>query len=294
MNQTQYLGTAPTVHRVGWRRLRATGRVASYVLLIIMTVIFLAPLLYLLGSSLKAEGDLNEYPIRLVPRNPQWSNYQEAVLRFDFLKYTRISLLLALTSTILTVTSSAMSGFGFARHYAPLRDIFFMLVLAMLMVPGVVTMIPTFVVFARLRLTNTYWPWVLWGLAGNSFFIFLFRQFFMSIPKELEDAAEVDGCGHFRIFWQIFLPNSGPVIATAAIFNFQGVWSDWFTPKIFLSNAKTTLSVKLETAYLNQKGFAIYSLTFAAVFVFILPMIVVFFLAQRYIIQGIVTTGLKG
>jgi ABC-type glycerol-3-phosphate transport system permease component len=187
-----------------------------------------------------------------------------------------------------------MGGFGFARHYAPLRDTLFILVLGMLMIPGVVTLIPTFVVFSRLHLTNTYWPWVLWGLSGNSFFIFLFRQFFMSIPRELEDAAEVDGCGRFRIFWQIFLPNSGPVIATAAIFNFQGVWSDWFIPKVFLSDSKTTLSVKLQTAYVNQKGWPAYNLTFAAIFVFILPMIIVFFLAQKYIIQGIVTTGIKG
>jgi len=276
------------------RQTKAITTTVAYVAFGIITLIFLAPILYLISSSLKTETQYNAYPIVLFPAQPRWSNYYEAIFQFPFLKYAKNSLFLAVSSTILTVISSAMGGFGFARHQAKFSNPLFVLVLAMLMVPRVVTTIPTFIVFSRLRLTNTYWPWILWGMAGSSYHIFLFRQFFSAIPQDLEDAAEVDGCSRFRIFWQIFLPVSGPVIATASIFHFQWVWGDWFTPNIFLSDNNTTLGVKLATAYRDPQGNAITTLTLAAIFIYILPMIIVFFFMQKYIIQGVVTSGIKG
>jgi ABC-type glycerol-3-phosphate transport system permease component len=154
---------------------------------------------------------------------------------------------------------------------------------------------PITVLFAELGLLNSYWPWVLWGAHGSAFHIFLFRQFFAAIPRDLEDAAEVDGCGKFRIFWQIFLPNSLPAVCASAIFAFTWVWGDWLLPKLFLTDQITTLAVKLATAYVDPvQGMAIVTVTVAGVALYVLPMIVVFFLAQRYIIQGVVTSGLKG
>ena len=294
MSQAQLSGPMQMKDSVRARDMRNIERVLAYTAFIVITLIFLIPILYLISSSLKVETDYSVYPIVLFPPHPRWHNYYEAVFVFPFLKYARNSMYLAVSSTILTVISSAMGGFGFARHQARLRNPLFVLVLSMLMVPRVVTTIPQFIVFSRLRLTNTYWPWILWGLSGSSFHIFLFRQFFATIPRDLEDAAEVDGCGRFRIFWQIFLPNSGPVIATASIFHFQWVWGDWFTPNIFLSDDRTTLGVKLATSYVDPQGQSIVTLTLAAIFIYILPMILVFFLAQKYIIQGVVTSGLKG
>lgn len=276
------------------RRLRALNKGLAYTALITVTFLFMVPLLWLFSSSLKTEGQYRAYPIVIFPHPLEWRNYVDAVVRYPFLKHARNSLYLSGTSMVLTVLSSALGGFGFARRQARLRNAFFILVLSMLMVPQVVTIIPTFVLFARLRLTNTYWPWILWGLGGSPYHIFLFRQFFAAIPRELEDAAEVDGCGHFRVFWQIFLPNSGPVLATVSVFQFQWVWGDWFTPQILLSDDLTTLSVKLATAYVTPKGFPIVTDTLAAIFIFMLPIVVLFFVAQKHIIRGVITSGLKG
>lgn len=273
---------------------KAVQRALSYLLLILVTVIVVIPLAWILLVSLRTQSEYTTYPITFLPSSAHWDNYYRAVFEYDFLPHAWNTLQIAVPSTILTVLSSALAGFGFARHRAPLKNVMFVLVLSMLMVPRMVTIIPNFMLFAKLHLTNTYWPWILWGLSGSSYHIFLFRQFFAAIPKDLEDAAEVDGCSRFRIFWQIFMPNSMPVIATAAIFHFQWVWGDWVTPRIFLTAASTTLGVYLSEAYQDPKGFPLDTLQLAAVAVYITPMLIVFFLAQRYIIQGIVTTGLKG
>jgi len=270
------------------------GQALTYLLLLLVTLVVVMPVAWTFLVSLRLQSEYTSYPITFLPSSAHWENYYRAVLEYAFLPKAWNTLQVAVPSTILTVLSSALAGFGFARHRAPLKNGMFILVLSMLMVPRMVTIIPNFMLFSKLHLTNTYWPWVLWGLGGSSYHIFLFRQFFAAIPKDLEDAAEVDGCGRFRIFWQIFMPISGPVIATASIFHFQWVWGDWFTPRIFLSAAKTSLGVYLSSAYSDPKGLPLDTLTLAAIMVYILPMLIVFFVAQKYIIQGIVTTGLKG
>ena len=283
------LAAARTSHRSRW-----LSRSLLYVAFLLITFIFISPILWLLLTSLKTMGEYARYPITLLPSEPQWSNYYTAVVEYPFLKHTLNTLIIAVPSTLLTVLSSALAGFGFVRHQARGKAALFVLVLSMMMVPRMVTVIPTFVFFSKLGLTNTYWPWILWGVAGSPFHIFLFRQFFSAIPKDLEDAAEVDGCSRFRIFWQIFLPLSGPVLATSAIFHFQWVWGDWFTPNIFLTNDRTTLSVLLSTAYRDPQGNALETVTMAAIAVYLLPMLLIFLFAQKYLVQGIVTSGLKG
>jgi len=272
------------------RRLRQS---TVYFFLLVAAVAFLTPVAWLLVTSLKKEVEYISWPVRFLPAVPQWANYRLAVTMGNFARYATNSAILSTAYTSLVVISSALAGFGFARHHAPGRDALFMMVLAMLMVPGMVTVIPQFMLFAQLHLTNTYWPWVLWGLSGSPFHIFLFRQFFSAIPKELEDAAEVDGCGRFRIFWQIFLPNSGPALAASAILAFNWVWGDYIYPKMFLTGANTTLAVQLVSAYADPKGNPLVTVTMAAVVLYTLPLVVLFFVAQKHIIQGIVTTGLK-
>lgn len=273
---------------------RWLGKVLLYAGFILLTLIFITPIIWLLLTSLKTMSEYARYPISMLPEVAQWGNYYTAIIEYPFMRYALNSLVIAIPSTLLTVFSSALAGFGFARHNAPLKNVLFVLVLSMMMVPRMVTVIPTFVFFSKLGLTNTYWPWFLWGIAGSSFHIFLFRQFFAAIPKDLEDAAEVDGCSRLRIFWQIFLPLSGPVLATSAIFHFQWVWGDWFTPNIFLTQDRTTLSVLLSTAYRDPHGNAMETVTMAAIMVYMLPMLLIFLLAQKYIVQGIVTSGIKG
>jgi multiple sugar transport system permease protein len=268
-------------------------RAAMYGVLLLAATAFALPIIWLLLGSLKLNTEFGAYPVRIFPHTPIWSNYYEAVTITPFFLYAGRSFLLASTYTVLVVASSALAGFGFARHRAPGRNALFILVVAMIMVPGIVTIIPQFILYSRLRLVGTYWPWVLWGLSGSPFHIFLFRQFFAGFPREIEDAAEVDGAGRFRIYWQIFMPNAGPVIAAAAIFAFQWVWGDFFLQSIFLNEPQATLAMKLVSAYRDPRGNPLYTQTMAAVVLFVMPLVVLFFVAQKSIIRGIVTSGLK-
>jgi ABC-type glycerol-3-phosphate transport system permease component len=166
--------------------------------------------------------------------------------------------------------------------------------LSTMMLPQIVTLIPTYMLFARLGLIDTYWPWILWGLGASPYLVFLFRQFFTAIPAELEEAAILDGCGYGRIFWSIFLPLSGPVIVTAFLLSFTGVWGDYITPALLLNQDNTTLAVGLTNGYLDAHGNGLATIQAAGALVYIIPEIVVFFFAQRYFVRGIVTSGLKG
>jgi ABC-type glycerol-3-phosphate transport system permease component len=276
-------------------RTTALSRTLSLTGLAIFALLFSLPTIWLVITSLKREVEYASYPVTILPAVPQSANYSLAVTFFPYLTYLMHSVILAGTFTVLTVVVSAAAGFGFSRHRdVPGRNVLFGMVLATMMVPGLVTLVPQYMLFSAFNLINSYWPWILWGISGSPFHIFLFRQFFLSIPRELEDAAEVDGCGKFRIFWQIFLPNSLPAIAASAIFCFTWVWGDWLYPSLFLSDDITTLAVKLATAYVDPHQNPLITLTMAGVVLYVIPMIVIFFLAQKYIIQGVVTTGLKG
>lgn len=268
----------------------------SYGTLIVVTLLLLTPIIWMAVTSLKTDTEYNAWPIRFLPAKPQWQNYAQVFApQHRIFKYARNSLFLAVTYPLLNIIASSMGGFAFSRfNDVPGRDKLFSIVLALLIIPGIVTLIPQFIIFSRLKLTNTYWPWVIWGITGSASGIFLFRQFFLSFPTELEDAAEVDGCNPFRIYWQIFLPNAKPVLATAFIQGFGWVWGDWFTPVIYLSAENTTLAVKLATAYVNPQGYTLVTITLAACVVYVLPPLIMFFLGQQHILKGVVSSGLKG
>jgi multiple sugar transport system permease protein len=269
----------------------------SYAILYGVAVVISIPVVWMVLTSLKSEPEYSRYPPVIVPDLIRWDNYVSALTWIPYFRFARNSTFLATMFSTFTVLTSAMVGFAFARLDAPGKGKLFAIVVSLLMVPAIVTIIPQFVIFARLRLTNTYWPWLLWGLSASPFHIFLFRQFFTAIPKELEDAAEVDGAGPFRIFWQIFLPNAKPALATSFILNFVYVWGDWFAPVIYLDDAKTTLAVKLATATYtdpgNVSGQVYVTITLAAAVLYTIPPVIMFFLAQKNIMEGVVTSGLK-
>jgi multiple sugar transport system permease protein len=276
------------------KRLRVAG---SYLILYMTALILSIPIIWILLSSLKEESEFISYPPVILPDPPQWANYVYALTWIPYFKFAWNSAFLATMFSTLTVITSAMVGFAFARLDAPGKGKLFAIVIALLMVPPIVTIIPQFVVFSRIGITNTYWPWFLWGISASPFHIFLFRQFFTSIPRELEDAAEVDGANPFRIFWQIFLPNAKPALATSFILNFVFIWGDWFAPIIYLDDAKTTLAVKLATPTYANPGdptnHILVTITLAAAVIYTIPPVVMFFLAQKNIMEGVVTTGLK-
>jgi multiple sugar transport system permease protein len=289
--------TAPNTMTAPAARFRlrpVLNNILLYGLLILVAVAIGLPVIWLILSSFKTQTEYMAYPVKFFPPVLRWRNYIAAMTLIAFWKYAAQSAYLACVFSFACVLSSSLAGFAFSRLYAPARNALFSVVLALLIVPGIVFVIPQFLVFSRLRLVNTYWPWLLWGLSGSSFHIFLFRQFFATIPAQLEDAAEVDGCGDFRIYWQIFLPNSKPVLATSLIFNLSYIWGDWFYPLIYLDDEKTTLSVKLTHGYVTNQGFPDTMAILAASVLYVIPLVVLFFIGQKYIIQGVVTSGIKG
>jgi len=268
--------------------------VVAYGSLTLFGALVAIPLVYFLVTSFKPMEEYLTYPPRFFPTRWQVENYEAAVTMFPYFRYAGHSLFLGLSHTILTVVTSAMAGFAFARINVSARDRLFTIIVAMLIVPGIVVQIPQFIIFARLKLTGTWWPWILWGLAGSPLYIFMFRQFFSGFPRELEDAAEIDGCGPFRTFWSVFVPNAKPAMATASILNFAGVWGDYVNPFLFLKDANTTLAVKLQTGYLSPHGELLTTIVLAGAVLYVLPLVIAFFLGQRHILEGVVTSGLKG
>lgn len=266
-------------------------QVATYVLLIVVAVIFIIPLLWLLSIAFKNAGELASSA--WLPHSLSWANFHDALTLIPFGRYALTSVLLATVQATLTTLSSAMVGFGFARLRARGKRALFLIVVATLMLPQIVTLIPTYLIFARIHLIYTYWPWVLWGLAGSAFLIFLFRQTFTSMPMDLEDAAIIDGCGYFRIFATIFLPLAKAVTVTGFILSFTAAWGDFIAPSLFLSQDQTTLAVGLSNGYQTAAGTPLNNALAAGAILYILPILLLFVVAQRAFIGGFVTSGLK-
>lgn len=281
------------------RSRRPTGRdkrpgVGLYVVILLLCVFFLGPFLWLVLSALKTPAEWSSLPITIFPAHPQWNNFVQALTDMNFLGYTGNSLFLSLTYSILITLSSAAVGFGFARLRAPGKSAIFLVVLSTMMVPQILTLLPTYILFSRIGLIDTYWPWVLWGLSASPYMVFLFRQFFAAIPRELEDAAIVDGAGWFRIFVSVFLPISRPVLITSFILSFTWTWGDYITPALLLNLDHTTLSVAITAYYQDPQGNVIPTLQAAGAVMYILPVLIIFFITQRYFIQSNVSSGVKG
>ena len=271
--------------------LSASGK---YLLLIALSCIFAGPFLWLIDIAMKTQQELNVFPVEFLPAHVYWDNFIQAFTSINFMAYTGNSVILSGMYAILVTLSSAVVGFGFARLKARGKRAIFLVMLSTLMLPNIVTLIPTYMLFSQLNLINTYWPWVFWGLMSSPFLVFLFRQFFSAIPGELEEAAILDGCGYGRIFWQIFLPLAIPAIITAFLISFTSVWGDFLTPLLLLSPDNTTLSVAMTAGYVDPHNHPLITVQAAGAVLYVMPEVVLFFFAQRYFVRGIVTSGLKG
>jgi len=273
-------------------RVRAK-RLALYTVLVSVTGLFLGPFGWLILSGLKTQGELAASPVHWLPDSFQWHNFADAFTDIDFLGYARNSLVIALIYATLVTLSSAWVGFGFARLDAPGKKVLFGVLLGSMMLPQMVTLLPTYLIFAKLGMVDTYWPWVLWGLSAAPYLVFLFRQFFAGMPRELEEAAIVDGCGYTSIFWRIFLPQSWPVLSTSFIIAFTWTWGDYIAPQLLLSTDRTTLAVAVMTAYVNEGGTPVPELQAAASVMYVVPILLIFLIAQRGFVAGMSTSGLK-
>ena len=268
-------------------------RKVVHMLLVAILVLMLSPFGWLLISAFKDPSELRAVPIHWWPHHPTLENFHLALTLFDFLGYARNSLTIAGIYSVLITLASAWAGYGFARLSGPGKRIVFGLMLSTMMTPQIITLIPTYLLFSKAGLLNSYVPWVLWGLAGAPYLIFLFRQFFTNMPKELEEAAIIDGCGQIRIFWRIFLPQSWPVIATSLVLSFSWSWGDYISPALLLDDDHTTLAVKMATGYVTEHGTGLYTVVGAGAVLYIVPSLVLFLILQRGFVTGTATTGLK-
>lgn len=265
-----------------------------YILVLLLAVFFIGPFLWLVLAALKTPAEWASLPIQVLPDEAQWVNFVNAVTQMNFFGYTVNSLFVATTYSVLITISSATVGFGFARLRAPGKKALFLILLSTMMIPQILTLLPTYVLFSQIGLVNTYWPWILWGLGASPYMVFLFRQFFSSLPRELEDAAIMDGAGWFRIFVQIFLPLSRPVLITSFLLSFTWTWGDYIAPALLLDTDHTTLSVAITAWYQDPNGNTIPTVQAAAAVLYILPVLSIFFFAQRYFIRSTVSSGVKG
>jgi multiple sugar transport system permease protein len=267
-------------------------KLIGHLLLILLGVSFFFPFYWLLSTSVKSEFDVFKMPPVWLPK-PLFQNYPQALHYIPFFKYMKNTFIVCALSVLGMVLSCSFVAYGFARIRWVGRNAVFFLVLSTLMLPAQVTLIPLFEVFKFLGWINTFKPLIVPAFFGSAFFIFLLRQFFLTIPEELSEAARIDGCGELRIYARIIMPLSKPALATVALFTFIAAWNDFLGPLIYLNDDnKYTLAVGLQHfVSLHDTKWA---LLMAASTVMTLPIIVLFFLTQRTFIKGIALTGIKG
>ncbi|WP_198168740.1 carbohydrate ABC transporter permease [Agromyces aureus] len=269
--------------------------VGIYIMIVIAIAIFGIPFIWIVLTALATPQQLNDGVSGLLDlSSPVWSNFIDAVTKVDYLSYGANSLFLSIMTAVLTTFSSATVGFAFARLRAPGKNALFLLVVSTMMIPAMATLIPTYVLFARLGLVGTYWPWVLWGLAGAPFFIFLFRQFFSAVPRELEDAAIMDGAGWIRSYFLVFLPLARPALLTVFLLSFTGAWGDYLAPALLLNMDNTTLAVATTSMYADPRGNPLVPLQSAGAIIYMLPVIIVFLFGQRYFMSSAMGSSVKG
>lgn len=259
---------------------------------------FLFPFFWTVSSSLKAPRDILRYPPTVLPTTFRWTNYPDAWTTVEFGPFFVNSTIVTLTTVVGGTISGLIVAYGFARFRFPLRDALFGLCLATLMLPPEVTIIPLFIIFKNLGWLDTLTPLIVPSLfGGGAFTVFLLRQFILSLPYDLDEAATIDGASKLRILFEIIVPNAKPALAAAAVFSFISHWNEFFQAVIFLNSKKNfTIPLGLYSlrTYAGDPGEPKDQLLMAGSVIATLPIIVLFFAAQRYFVQGIVTSGLKG
>ncbi|HUU70893.1 MAG TPA: carbohydrate ABC transporter permease [Planctomycetota bacterium] len=275
------------------------GVILVYALLIVLSAIMLVPVLVTVSTSLKDLTEVYHEPPTLIPQRICWANYREALTSFPFLKYLANTLIVVAFSITGTLLSCTVVAYGFARFRCRLNRVLFTVMLSTMMLPGIVTSIPTFIMFTRyFGWYDTLYPLWVPSFFAAPFFVFLLTQFFRTLPPDLLDAARIDGCTELGVLWRIVVPLSRPALATVAVFTFMGQWNDYLGPLLYLQDPdKFTLALGLthflSGAYREVYGTA-WNLMMAASLVVMLPIIVLFFFAQRSFIEGITLTGMKG
>lgn len=275
------------------RTRRVARKALSYALLSVAALIVLFPFLWMFSSSLKTVAEIFQYPPLLFPQSPQWSNYPAVMESFPFLKFILNSLISSALPAIGQMVTCSLAAYVFAWKRFPGREVAFVLILATLMLPYQTTLIPTYVLMRYLGWLDTLRPLIVPGFLGGAFGTFLLRQFFLTIPRDLIDAAKMDGCSDFGIYRHVLLPLSRPALTTVGIFIFMLHWNDLLRPVIYLSSyQKMTLTVGL--AFLKGQHRTEWSLLMAGAVISMVPMLILYLAAQRYFEEGMLLSGIKG
>ncbi|MCS7222575.1 MAG: carbohydrate ABC transporter permease [Anaerolineae bacterium] len=286
------------VAMTGSRRRKPAGfyirRVIQYAVMIILSVIFMIPLAWLVSTSLKEQGQVFAYPPIWIPNPIRWSNYAEALQRAPLLRWLANTATITVFAIVGNVLTSSMVAFGFARLRFPGRGPLFILLLSTMMLPEVVTLIPRFILFKSLGWLDTFLPMIVPPFfGGGAYNIFLVRQFYLTIPTDFDEAARIDGASNWVIWRRILVPLSTPVLTAIAIFSFVYHWNDFLHPLLYLfTEDKKTLALGLR-AFINPYD-ASWQISMAAAMFLVVPIMIIFFLGQRYFIRGVVMTGIQG
>ncbi|MGI9145308.1 MAG: carbohydrate ABC transporter permease [Chloroflexota bacterium] len=278
--------------------LRLRAGVGFYVAASVLTVFFLGPFVWTLISSLKLPSEITTFPPVFIPASLRFENYAQAWTRVPFLTFYVNSAIVSVLAVLGQIVSATLVAYGFARFRFPFRDALFLLVIATLIVPWEVTIVPSFVLYRWLGWLDSLKPLIVpFWFGGSPLFIFLLRQFFMGIPREFDEAAEIDGANSFRILWQILVPLCMPALTTVAIFSFLQHWNEFIQPLIYLNTQEhftVSLGLRLFQTTPTDPGEPKEHLLMAASVIASIPCILLFFAAQRFFVRGIVLSGLKG
>lgn len=274
-------------------RARLARRLLLYAVLVVGAAACLLPIFWLVRSSLMTLVEVFKFPPLLWASRSRWDNFAAAMSSSPFLLYFRNTLIVVIPTVLATLVTSSLSAYGFARFRFPGRGFWFAMVLGAIILPPAVVLIPQFILWSRLHLVNTFYPLIVpFWFGGGAFNVFLLRQFFLTIPRDFDDAARIDGARYLRIFRQILLPFLQPALIAVGLFQFFFQWNDFFGPLIYLNSPSTyTLALGLQHfigSYSTQ-----WNILMAAAVIVIIPPIIVFFVGQRYFVEGVTLTGIK-
>ncbi len=275
------------------RARRVIGHALVYSLMTALALLFMLPIFWMASTSLKLPREIFAWPPEWIPSAPQWGNYAEAFGKYPLARYMLNSAILVVANVIGGLISVPIIAYGFARFDFPFKHVLFLLMLSTMMVPGHIKLIPMFWLYQKLGLIDTYWPLILPAYFGNPFFIFLMTQFIRTIPRELDDAARIDGAGAWGILYRIIIPLCRPALTVVVVFTFVWVWNDFLEPIIFLRDWDS-YPISVGLAFFQGRYSVEWHLFMGATLVSIIPILVVYFFAQKHLIGGLASIGIKG
>jgi len=295
MSQSQSAAQPPRSARKATRVSPILARIALYLVLVLLSLTFALPLLWMISTSVKTDPQVYRVPPIWFPNPTRFQNYVDVWTRRPFGLWFANTMRYCVPSTIGVLLSSVLVAYSFSKISWGGRNILFFLCISTMMIPFQVQMIPLYIIFRNLQWINSYKPLVVPTFFGNAYYIFLLRQFFLTIPQDLSDAARVDGCAEWGILWRIILPLSKPALAVVALFQFMGAWNNYLGPLIYLNEeTKFPLALGLQSMRSSFQEALVWPYLMAASTLIVAPMIITFFFTQRTFVEGIALTGVKG